>query len=76
MFRIWINCVDDDRLMKMIYLLIPLACLGAAIIAGFWGNKIALSLNKSLETHKNRAILNLASVAAYSAGVIDYNKKN
>ena len=26
--------------MKMIYLLIPLACLVVAIIAGFWGNKI------------------------------------
>ena len=26
--------------MKMIYLLIPLACLVVAIIAGFWGNQI------------------------------------
>ena len=26
--------------MKMIYLLVPLACLAAAIIAGFFGNKI------------------------------------
>ena len=33
----------------------------------FWGKKIALSLNKSLETHKNRAILNLASVEYFSS---------
>jgi len=40
MFKIWINCVDDDQFMKVIYLLVPLACLTAAVIVGFWGNII------------------------------------
>jgi NADH-quinone oxidoreductase subunit L len=40
MFKIWINCVDDDQFMKVIYLLVPLACLAAAVIVGFWGNII------------------------------------
>ena len=29
--------------MKLIYLLVPLACLAAAVIAGFWGNIIGNS---------------------------------
>jgi len=32
--------VDDDQFMKVIYLLVPLACLTAAVIVGFWGNII------------------------------------
>ena len=40
MFKIWINCVDDDQFMKVIYLLVPLACLTVAVIVGFWGNII------------------------------------
>ena len=40
MFKIWINCVDDDQFMKVIYLLVPLACLTAAVIVGFWGKLI------------------------------------
>jgi NADH-quinone oxidoreductase subunit L len=43
MFKIWINCVDDDQFMKVIYLLVPLACLTAAVIVGFWGNVIGNS---------------------------------
>ena len=33
----------------------------------FWGEKIALSLAKSLESHKNRTVLNLASVEYFSS---------
>jgi len=43
MFKIWINCVDDDQFMKVIYLLVPLACLTVAVIVGFWGNIIGNS---------------------------------
>ena len=32
----------------------------------FWGKKIAASLAKALESHKNRSILNLASVEYFS----------
>ena len=32
--------MDDDQFMKVIYLLVPLACLTAAVIVGFWGNII------------------------------------
>ena len=33
----------------------------------FWGEKIAVSLAKALEAHKNRSILNLASVEYFSS---------
>ena len=33
----------------------------------FWGNKIAKSLAKDIESHKNRALLNLASVEYFSS---------
>ena len=33
----------------------------------FWGKKIAVSLAKALESHKNRSILNLASVEYFSS---------